>query len=72
MTDALTVWCKKAQGSGAICSTRTMDVSFAGSMKRVAGAGLFLGLPIIVKMKGTHFSIATAILNLSKNTWRCA
>jgi hypothetical protein len=30
----------------------SMDVSFEGLMKRVAGAGLFLGLPIIVKMNG--------------------
>jgi len=30
----------------------SMNVSFEGLMKRVAGAGLFLGLPITVKMKG--------------------
>jgi hypothetical protein len=30
----------------------SMDVSFEGLMKRVAGAGLFLGLPLTVKMKG--------------------
>ncbi len=30
----------------------SMDVSFEGLMKRVAGAGLFLGLPINVKMTG--------------------
>jgi hypothetical protein len=29
----------------------SMDVSFERLMKRVAGAGLFLGLPINVKMK---------------------
>jgi len=30
----------------------SMDVSFEGLRKRVAGAGLFLGLPLTVKMKG--------------------
>jgi hypothetical protein len=30
----------------------SMDVSFEGLIKRVAGAGLFLGLPLTVKMKG--------------------
>lgn len=30
----------------------SMDVSFAGLMRRAAGAGWFLGLPLAVKMKG--------------------
>ncbi len=30
----------------------SLDVSFEGLMKRVAGAGLFIGLPITVRIKG--------------------